>query len=69
MTAQLIALGVIVFALMADQVHLRKKVERLSIELRGKVDKPPAETPFVEHKRKRAERIERMEKEEITDAQ
>ncbi len=69
MTAQLIALGVIVFALMADHVHLRNKVERLSIELRGKVDKPPAETPFEEHKRKRIERIERMKKAETTDVQ
>jgi hypothetical protein len=62
MTVQLIALGVIVFALMADHVQLRNKVERLTLELRGKVDKPSAETPFEQHKREREERIARQEK-------
>lgn len=40
------------------------RIEKMGWGMTRKVDKPLAETPFEEHRRMRAERIEMQEKEE-----
>ncbi len=64
-------IGILIWVVMLtlQVVQNMKRIDKMGWDMTRKMDKPPAETPFEEHKRKRAERIEKMEKDETTDVQ
>lgn len=57
MTIYNIGILLIVFAIGADLISLRKEVRRLSMGLMNKIDKPRAETPSEKFIRERQEKI------------